>query len=174
MRKTAFGSLESVQHRHFEDPAEAVRSLKAAGVLVCALETTENALSLFDVTFPLPPPLDPTLSQEQEGQGRPDAASVTRKGEGDLSPASQEAASAGTPGRVLTAAGDSGEGHAARAKLTGGLVAEGCRGVKTGPIVALVLGNEVTGVDERVLDMCDVVVEVSGNRAPGLGLVSGG
>lgn len=29
-----------------------------------------------------------------------------------------------------------------------------------GGVVALVLGNEVTGVDERVLGLCDLVVEV--------------
>ncbi|CAN0475644.1 unnamed protein product, partial [Ectocarpus sp. 8 AP-2014] len=80
VRKTGFGSVDAVAHRHFEDPSEAVRSLKAAGAFVCALETTDNASSLFDL--------------------------------------------------------------------------------EEGGVVALVLGNEVTGVDERVLGLCDLVVEV--------------
>lgn len=45
----------------------------------------------------------------------------------------------------------------------GNVTAEVGRGPGQGgrPVVALVLGNEVTGVDERVLKICDVVIEVS-------------
>ncbi|CAM9630523.1 unnamed protein product [Discosporangium mesarthrocarpum] len=120
LRKTAFGSIDAVPHRHFQDPAGAVQALRAEGRSVWALETTEGAQSLFDISFPLPP-LGPRGGDHPElGQGGSCTGEEAR-----------------TVGR---AAGWGREGDA------GG--------------VALVLGNEVTGVEERVLNLCDAVVEV--------------
>ncbi|CAN0014024.1 unnamed protein product [Ectocarpus sp. 12 AP-2014] len=147
VRKTGFGSVDAVAHRHFEDPSEAVRSLKAAGAFVCALETTDNASSLFDVRFPLPP--------APEGKARPKNASAGDAG----------TAGGGDVVRGSFAAEDS-ENDSRAPKTDGGAVERldgGPRGgleLEGGGVVALVLGNEVTGVDERVLGLCDLVVEV--------------
>lgn len=127
VRKTAFGSIDAVPHRHFEDPADAVASLKAAGAFVCALETTDGASSLFDVRFPLPPLLGPEKADES-----------TLK-----------------PSNEWAKGGERGGGS--RVEGGGGGVTADLEGMG---VVALVLGNEVTGVDERVLGLCDLVVEV--------------
>ncbi|CAN0072801.1 unnamed protein product, partial [Ectocarpus fasciculatus] len=144
VRKTGFGSVDAVAHRHFEDPSEAVRSLKAAGAFVCALETTDNASSLFDVRFPLPP--------FPKGKAQPKNASVVDAGAaggGDVRTAAEDSESeAGAPQT---------DGAAAE-RLDGG--SAGGVDLEEGGVVALVLGNEVTGVDERVLGLCDLVVEV--------------
>ncbi|CAM9165366.1 unnamed protein product [Choristocarpus tenellus] len=125
VRKTGFGSIDAVRHRHFQDPAEAVLALRAEGRQVWALETTEGAVSLFDVQFPLPAPIG-ALSHLTNDKGG--MIAETRSVE-------TEAVSTGSDARAF----DSGE---------------------KGGGVALVLGNEVTGVDERVLSLCDRVVEV--------------
>jgi tRNA G18 (ribose-2'-O)-methylase SpoU len=54
--KTALGSTESVDWEYAKDPAEVVRSLKAKGVKICALELTDNGRSYYEVKandFPL-------------------------------------------------------------------------------------------------------------------------
>ncbi|CAM9582914.1 unnamed protein product [Ectocarpus sp. 4 AP-2014] len=147
VRKTGFGSVDAVAHRHFEDPSEAVRSLKAAGAFVCALETTDNASSLFDVRFPLP--------RAPEGKARPKNASALDAGTtggGDVVRGSFAAEDSENEARALTTDGGAEERLDEGSK--GGLELE------EGGVVALVLGNEVTGVDERVLGLCDLVVEV--------------
>lgn len=165
VRKTAFGSIDAVPHRHFEDPAEAVLALKAAGAFVCALETTEGASSLFDVKFPLPPPVPRSphaYSNTVANAGNDQAGGL----------GSEEEAVAGGP--ILKAVAEEAravEGQQAGfGRRSGGVFVEdgeavggftgdgGCLG--EGRVVALVLGNEVTGVDERVLGLCDLVVEV--------------
>ena len=168
VRKTAFGSVDAVPHRHFEDPAEAVRSLKADKAFVCALETTDGASSLFDVRFPLPPLLATPPTRGAGFDPDPGAAARGRRVDGD---------GAGTPppaaGRKGSSSGggqnDVGGGNVAEAEAKAGGEAEraggggeGERGavLEEGGVVALVLGNEVTGVDERVLGLCDMVIEV--------------
>lgn len=159
VRKTAFGSVDAVPHRHFEDPAEAIRSLKARNAFVCALETTEGASSLFDVRFPRPPPLD-DLQALAKGAGFDSGSAGGPSDDGDaaMPPPSAE--------RDVVA-------RDAGAKLAGGSsvakVEMGEQGgvLEEGGVVALVLGNEVTGVDERVLELCDMVIEVGALRLGG-------
>lgn len=131
VRKTAFGSVDAVPHRHFEDPAEAIRALKSEKAFICALETTEGASSLFDLRFPLPPSLD--TPAEQTGLDSGTAGGLRDDDDARTTPpVAGRSAAAGGRGAVL----------------------------EEGGVVALVLGNEVTGVDERVLGLCDTVVEV--------------
>lgn len=159
VRKTAFGSIDAVSHRHFEDPAEAVLSLKAAGAFVCALETTEGASSLFDVTFPLPP-----VPRSKHAHSNTVANAGSDNHPGD----SGEDANDDPDQEVVE--GSRAQGRAGLGgRSAGGLVEDGQAGggftggggLREGGVVALVLGNEVTGVDERVLGLCDLVVEVS-------------
>lgn len=148
VRKTAFGSVDAVNHRHFEDPAEAIRSLKAQGAFVCALETTEGASSLFDVRFPLPP-----SASRNDAQRKKNAvwdAEETRGREGEM----RDSGTAAEMEEGGQSDGGRPAGRPARGDAEGGVLEEG-------GVVALVLGNEVTGVDERVLGLCDLVVEVS-------------
>ncbi|CAM9423078.1 unnamed protein product [Scytosiphon promiscuus] len=151
VRKTAFGSIDAVNHRHFEDPAEAVRSLKAQGAYVCALETTEGASSLFDVRFPLPPPASRNETPRPKGATRDDGkAPGMDDGLRDSAAAAERGA--GEPG---TSQKNEAE---VKARTAGGAGEGGV--LEEGGVVALFLGNEVTGVDERVLGLCDLVVEV--------------
>lgn len=136
---------------------------------MCALETTEGASSLFDVRFPLPPPLcgAPPTTKEAGSDSDSGAAGGAR----------DDADDAGTP---PPAAGRNGDASGGGQKDVGGsgvadadagaeavAVAERAGGgghgvLEEGGVVALVLGNEVTGVDERVLGLCDMVIEASG------------
>lgn len=138
LRKTAFGSVDAVAHRHFQDPLDAVESLIEARAFVYALETTEDASSLFDIVFPLPPP-PVGSSSRSDSVGR---AVGTREEIDDR-------------GSLL--ASEALEGPSSRKGLLG--KSEAFQ-LPEGGVVALVLGNEVTGVDERVLRRCDRVVEV--------------
>lgn len=152
MRKTGFGSVDAVAHRHFEDPSEAVRSLKAAGAFVCALETTDNASSLFDVRFPLPPV--PERKRKRKVRTK-NASVIDAAAAGDVSNAAADS--------EIEAEVPQTEGDAVK-RLDGGSAGVD---LEEGGVVALVLGNEVTGVDERVLGQCDLVVEVSCRRGSG-------
>lgn len=148
-----------MSHRHFEDPAEAVLDLKAAGAFVCALETTEGASSLFDVTFPLPPvPHSRHVHSNTEASAGNNnhPRDAGEHANDDPDPAAAEGSRAeGRAGRGGRSAGGLVEDGQAVGDFTGG------GGLREGGVVALVLGNEVTGVDERVLGLCDLVVEVS-------------
>ena len=130
-----------MDHRHFEDAVDAVLSLRTAGAFVCALETTEGASSLFDVAFPLPPPLG---GESTRSDGADGGVELRRSAGGRVS--------------VVGQASEDSEGQVDRRLLEG---AEAFELTGSG-VVALVLGNEVTGVDERVLTRCDLVIEVGG------------
>ncbi|CAM9090550.1 unnamed protein product [Chrysoparadoxa australica] len=52
VRKTAFGSVESVESRHFENVVEALTALREEGYRLYALETTSTAKQLFECSFP--------------------------------------------------------------------------------------------------------------------------
>lgn len=69
--KTAMGTAELVVHAHAPSALAAVRELRASGVRVCAAETTEGGLSLFDgsarATEALRPPLALVLGNEIAG-----------------------------------------------------------------------------------------------------------
>ena len=84
LEKTALGAISSVPCEHFDATLAAVRDLRARGLYVVALETTEDAVPLG---------VAPQLGDEARG-------------------------------------------------------------------VALVLGNEVTGVDKAVMEACDAVLEI--------------
>lgn len=143
LRKTAFGSVDAVAHRHFQDPLDAVVSLTDAGAVVYALETTEDASSLFDVEFPLPPP--PVGSSKQSDS----VGGVAGMGK-EIADRGSRLASEALEGRSRK--GFLGESEAFE--------------LPEGGVVALVLGNEVTGVDERVLGRCERVVEVRAYTVP--------
>lgn len=193
VRKTAFGSLDAVPHRHFEDPAAAVLSLRAAGAFVCALETTEGASSLFDVSFPLPPLV---ASRREKENDKNSTRNDNNKLDHDHNKVDNNRNNKGTPsasdeeifdclkcsgadssrekgesgGIINSDAAAAVENVALQEGQNGGYKAgtyesagspEGVGDIwQGGPVVALVLGNEVTGVDERVLKICDLVVEV--------------
>lgn len=130
-------------HRHFQDPLDAVESLRDARAFVYALETTEDASSLFDIVFPLPPP--PVGSSDQSDS----VGGVPGTGEGidDRGSLLASGALEGTSRKGLLGKSEAFE-------------------LPEGGVVALVLGNEVTGVDERVLQRCDRVVEVRAYVVP--------
>ncbi|CAM9782525.1 unnamed protein product [Phaeothamnion confervicola] len=67
IRKTAFGSADSVATRHFNDPCAAVAALRAEGHVIYALETTATAMSLFDVRFDPARPVAFVLGNEITG-----------------------------------------------------------------------------------------------------------
>ncbi|CAN0396546.1 unnamed protein product, partial [Laminaria digitata] len=150
VRKTAFGSVDAVPHRHFEDPADAVASLKAEGAFVCALETTDGASSLFDVRFPLPLPLPHPPGKKNAVESNPSSGFPLPP------PPGPENSAEWKPSRGLVEGGE-GKSRVGVGVGDGGGVGVG---LGEGGVVALVLGNEVTGVDERVLGLCDLVVEV--------------
>lgn len=121
---------------------------------MCALETTDGASSLFDVRFPVPRVQEHNGSRDKENKTESDTSVVA--GEGVTQPDTAAAAAADGSGDV--GAGGGGATEEGLARVGGAPVLE------EGGVVALVLGNEVTGVDERVLGLCDLVVEVGGHH----------
>lgn len=150
--------MDSVAHRHFEDTAEAIKSLKAQGAFVCALETTENASSLFDVVFPLPshPPFNNAVGFPTDVE-KDCTIKVDNNG-------GAESVGMEDGGNGFNLDSDRAAQERLEFQRNGEEAGAGKRELVEGGFVALVLGNEVTGVDERVLRLCDLVVEVRENN----------
>lgn len=51
IHKTAIGATESVEWKYFESTTEAINLLKSEGYTICAIEQTENSISLTELSI---------------------------------------------------------------------------------------------------------------------------
>ena len=136
LRKTAMSAAEAVPSRHFGDAVSAVARLREEGYWVVALETTSRSQLYTGPAAGLQSPLLPPGVAERAAAARALATA-----------AAGSAGSVPVPVTVTGSGTGSGPGTGPGSRKARGWdrAGWGCR-------VALVLGNEVTGVDTRVLE----------------------